>query len=298
MIAVVDPWRFQPHPEVWVLVVGLGALALYVSRVIAPKIATDGPAITARQRRCFRAALVVLWLAADWPMHDIAEQYLYSAHMVQHLLITVVVPPLLLMSIPEWLARLVVGSGTRFARVLPYVTGAIVAGVVYNALVALTHWEAVVNLSADSAPFHYFMHVLLVSSSLLAWNLIVGPLPELRLSPPGQMIFLFTMTIIPTVPAGWLTFAEKPVYSTYDTAERLWGISVISDQQTAGAIMKVVAGLYLWVIITLLWSRWSAKQRGTDQRTIVSSQPLTYEQVTAAFEHAPAPAGDAPAAAT
>ena len=56
--------------------------------------------------------MVLLWLASDWPVHDIAEEYLYSAHMIQHLLLTFVVPPLFLLATPEWLARLVVGRGT------------------------------------------------------------------------------------------------------------------------------------------------------------------------------------------
>ncbi len=57
------------------------------------------------------------------------------------------------------------------------------------------------------------------------WMPVCGPVPELRLSLPGQMIYLFLMSIVPTVPAAWLTFAEGVVYSAYDIPERLWGIS-------------------------------------------------------------------------
>ena len=68
---------------------------------------------------------MLLWVAADWPVHDIGEQYLYFVHMIQHLLLTLVVPPVMLLATPEWLARLVVGEGRvdrcvhRMARPVP-----------------------------------------------------------------------------------------------------------------------------------------------------------------------------------
>ena len=60
----------------------------------------------ARQKICFWSGLFVLWAVTDWPMHDIAEERLYWIHMVQHSVLTVVVPPLMLLAIPTWLARL------------------------------------------------------------------------------------------------------------------------------------------------------------------------------------------------
>ncbi len=277
-----EPWRFQAHPEVWGLILAIVALGGYAVRVIGPKVVPAGePVVTPRQMRAFIAAVGLLWLAADWPLHDIAEQYLYSVHMVQHMLIVFVVPPLFMMAMPEWLARLIFLDGGTASKVLRFLTRPLLVGVVFNSLQALTHWEAVVNRSTESGVFHYSMHLLLFSTALLAWSLIVSPLEELRLPLPGQMLFLFSMSIIPTVPAGWLTFADKAVYSAYDQPVRLWGITVASDQQAAGLIMKVIGGLYLWVLITILWVKWTAQHRNTDQRTIVRSTP----------ERQPAPSG-------
>ena len=63
------------------------------------------------------------------------------------------------------------------------------------------------------------------------------------------MLYLFLMSIVPTVPAGWLTFAEGVVYEAYETDDALWGISPVDDQQAAGAVMKVIGGFYLWTVI-------------------------------------------------
>ena len=121
----------------------------------------------------------------------------------------------------------------------------------------LTHWQLIVNTASDNGLFHYGVHTLVVTTALLFWIPVCGPFPELRISPPAQMIYLFVASIIPTVPGAWLTFAEGAVYSAYDIPNRLWGISVTSDQQVAGLLMKLVGGTYLWVLITVIFFRWA-----------------------------------------
>ena len=287
-LAATDAWRFQFHPEVWLLVAALVGLGVYVVRVVAPVAVPPGvAAITRRQRLYFIAGVALLWVSADWPMHDIAEEYLYSVHMVQHLLISFVVPPLLLMAVPEWLARLIVVDGSRSARVIRRLVHPLVAGVVFNAVQGLMHWGVVVELSVRSGPFHYSMHLLVFASALAMWTPVVGPLRELQLSEPQKMVYLFAMSIVPTVPAAWLTFAEGSVYPVYDHAQRLWGISVTADQQAAGAVMKVLGGFYLWTLIAIRFFRYSAAQRHADaeeRRARFAANTLTSADVEAEFE--------------
>lgn len=277
---------FQPHPEVWVLVVGLVALGAYAARVVGPKAVRDGsPVVTRRQVGWFVAGLVVLWAASDWPVHDIAEERLYSVHMVQHLLLSYVAAPLFLLATPTWLVRLLVGNST----VLRFLARPVVAGVLYNAVIVFTHWQNVVNGSVDNAVAHYGLHTLLFASSLLMWLPVCGPVPELRLSLPVQMIYLFMMSIVPTVPAAWLTFAEGAVYSAYDIPERLWGLSVTDDQQIAGLVMKLVAGMYLWGLIVVLFFRWAARNEKAQRagRTLSERQILTWDEVKDELEAKP-----------
>jgi putative membrane protein len=269
---------FQPHPEVWVLVVGLVALGAYAARVIGPKAVRDGsPIVTRRQVGWFVAGTALLWIASDWPIHDVAEERLYSVHMVQHLLLSYVVPPLFLMATPVWLARLIVGG----SGVTRFLAKPVVAGVLYNAVVLFTHWQNAVNSSVENPLLHYSLHVLLVGASLLMWLPICGPVPELRLSLPAQMVYLFLMSIVPTVPAAWLTFAEGAVYSAYDIPQRLWGLSVTEDQQIAGLIMKLIAGFYLWGLIVVLFFKWAARNQKAERagRTLTEREILTWDEV-------------------
>ena len=296
----VDFWRWQPHPEVWLLLIGVGGLYLYAIRSLGPRVVKDGPAATTAQKRWFVLGLLLLWIASDWPMHDISEEYLYSVHMVQHTLLTFVIPPVMLMATPEWLARLVIGDG-KVGRAFLKVAKPIVAAIVFNAIQLVSHWSVVVNLSVENGPFHYALHTLIVVSAFAVWMPVVSPLPEYRVSVPVQCIHLFLTSIVPTVPAAWLALADGVLYEAYDNPARLWGISATTDQQSAGLIMKLGVGIFLWGVIVLLFFRWSSQQdHGTRARRVIldedgsvagveGPEPLTYDEVNAAFQRAGTP---------
>lgn len=286
-VSSVDFWRWVPHPEVWVLVGGLAVLYSYAARVIGPKVVPAGtPAVTRTQKRWFTLGILLLWGAADWPVHDIGEQYLYFVHMIQHIVLMLVVPPVMLLATPEWLARLVLGGG-RAHRVVHRMARPVPAGIAFNALALLSHWQVIVNNASANGLFHYGVHTALVTTAILFWIPVCGPFPELRISSPAQMIYLFVASLVPTVPGAWLTFADGAVYSAYDIPARLWGISVTSDQQVAGLLMKLVGGSYLWVLITVIFFRWARKQEADDGAGAV----LTWDQVQQAFDDHPAPTG-------
>ena len=249
---VVNPWRFQAHPEVWLLVVAVLVAYIYAVRVIGPVAVKSGPVTTRKQRIVFVIAILMLWLASDWPVHDIAEEYLYSAHMFQHMVLSYFMPPLVLLAIPKWLFDSIFGYG-RARRIVSFLSKPVIAGVAFNAIVMITHIPDVVNRSVSNGLMHYSLHIALVLTALLVWMPICGPEPKLHLQSGGKMIYLFLMSVVPTVPAAWLTFAEGSVYKHYDIAVRVWGMSVTTDQQVAGAIMKTGGSVFLWSIIVFIF---------------------------------------------
>ncbi|HWC66933.1 MAG TPA: cytochrome c oxidase assembly protein [Acidimicrobiales bacterium] len=296
-----SPWEFQPHPEVWLLLGGLTAAYVYMVKVLGPRAVPPGqPPVTRTQVALFSVSMVVLWIASDWPVHDIGERDLYWVHMVQHLLLSYVLPPLFLLATPEWLLRTLIGTG-RLQRVVRWLTQPVVAAVGFNAIVILTHIPGVVNESATNAVLHYTLHVALVTMSILYWMPVCGPLPEYRLAPGPKMIYLFAASIIPTVPAGWLAFAEGSVYNVYDVPDRAFSMSVTTDQQLAGVIMKIGGSLYMWTIITVIFFRrfmagWEQQQsfrratRVPDSEIVGHAErPLTFDEVSREFEKVPPP---------
>jgi putative membrane protein len=154
----------------------------------------------------------------------------------------------------------------------------------------------VVNRSVSNGGLHYGMHLALVLTNLAMWMCICGPIKEWRISLPGQMVYLFLMSVVPTVPGAWLTFAEGAVYKAYDIPARMFDISVTQDQQAAGLIMKLIGGSYLWAIITVKFFQWASRhEKAHEAGTLVSERDvLTWDEVQAEFDRlGPAPADKA-----
>ena len=231
-------------------------------------VAEDGvgePVATRGQMWAFGLGMGIMWLVSDWPAHDLAEGYLYSVHMAQHLTLTLIVAPLLLLGTPGWLARRLLSPPgllkivRTFARPVPALFQA-------NLVLVLSHWPAVVEATLLHHYLHFVAHTVLMVSGVLMWLPVVSPLREIpRLRPPLQMLYLFLQTVVPTIPASFLTFGKKPLYPIYETFPRLWDISALNDQLFAGLIMKVGGGFYLWIVIAVIFFRWYAHEEATQK---------------------------------
>jgi putative membrane protein len=257
--------HWHAHLDVWALIAGFAAL--YAFSVRRERARRPGETVVSRARlRCFAGGLFVLWLASDWPVHDVAEGYLYSAHMVQHLLLTLVAALLLVAGVPAWMARNILGRGGGL-RLVRSLSRPVFGLIQFNIVLVLSHWPVVVEATVRYHPLHFVAHAVLLTSAVLMWMPIASPLPEIpRIKPPAQMLYLFLQTIVPTVPASFLTFNDQPLYKVYATFPRLWDISALTDQQTAGLIMKIVGGLYLWLIIAIIFFRWYESEERQDRR--------------------------------
>ena len=257
--ASIPPW--EPQPDVWLLVAVL-ACGYWIAMVrLGPEARATSRRGSTRQYVAFAAGVVGLWVAADWPIHGIAEQRLLSVHMVQHFLLTMVVPPLLLLGIPAWLFRLIVRPGTRTFACLRWSARFLPALVIFNVALVVSHIPQVVYTSIQNGLVHFSVHVLLFTSSLIVWLPVVGPLPEIpRFAPLTRCVYLFTWSILPTIPASFLTWGKTPVYTAYASLPRLWGLDPIEDQQIAGIMMKTGTGLLLWALIAVTFFRWAAEE--------------------------------------
>jgi putative membrane protein len=90
---------------------------------------------------------------------------------------------------------------------------------------------------------------------------VLNPLIELpRLSYPGRMLYLFLMSLLPTVPASFLTFGHTVLYRHYATVPRIWGISAMTDQLFAGLLMKLGGGAILWGMMSWYFFKWATAE--------------------------------------
>ncbi len=265
MVAAQFP-AWQPHPDV-LLIVGSAAAAYAIALTrLGPRFVAPGAAVVSRfQIVSFSLGLLAILVASEWPIHDLAEGYLYSVHMVQHITFTMVAAPLLLMGTPAWLARWVLSPPWLF-RTARWLCRFVPAIVVFNLVTVLVHWPAVVDLTLRSALAHFAAHVVLVVTAFIIWMPVVSPLPEIpRLAPPLRMAFLFLQSVVPTIPATFLTFGSHPLYRRYESLPKLWGLSALDDQLIAGLTMKIGAGLMLWALIAVVFFRWAAAEESRNR---------------------------------
>jgi putative membrane protein len=253
---------WHPHLDTWLLVIALAAAyAVTVARV-GPRHAAPGrPPVTKLQAVCFSLGVAAVWVASDWPVHDIAEELNYSMHMVQHLVLSMVAAPLLLLGTPAWMLRAILRPPSRLFGIVRFLSRFLPALIVFNVVLVLTHWPAIVDASLENHLVHFLVHALIFVTALIIWMPVLSPLPEIpRLSPPPRMIFLFLQSVVPTIPASFLTFGSSPLYRFYEGVPHLWGLSTVDDQRLAGLIMKIGAGLLLWMIIAVIFFRWAGEE--------------------------------------
>ena len=254
-----DVWAWQPHPDAWLLATLLLGGYVYALSAWGPRLAHGRRPATLRQRASFIAGVVLLWLAADWPIDQLSE-YLFGVHMVQHLVFSFLAAPLLILGLPTWLLRKLLAP-PAVAAVFRAATKPLGALLIFNFWAAAYHWPLLVNLSVTNEWFHLLVHVLWVVAGLIMWWPVLSPLPEFpHLPDPLRMGYLFGQSILPTVPASFLTFAEAPLYEAYARAPRVLGLDAVTDQQIAGLTMKIGGGLFLWAVIMALFFRWSHEQ--------------------------------------
>jgi putative membrane protein len=283
-----DPWAFHAHADVFFVVAMVAIAYREALRRLGPRLAPAGePVATRRQKLQFGGGLVLMFAVSYWPMHDLAEDYLFSVHMVQHTAYSLVVVPLLLLGMPgwlvSWLIRPVLPVMRRLVRPLP-------ASLLFNGVIAISHAAVSVNYTASHELPHFAAHSLLVFVSAVMWLPVLHRRPELpQMSAPVKMVYLFAQSLLPNVPAAFLAFAESPLYQWYATAPRIFdGFSAVEDQQLGGAIMKLTGTMIIWGVIVTMFFRWYRdSERGGDATT--EDELLRWEDVERELVRTPAP---------
>ena len=252
-------------PDIWLLVTLLSVGYWYALRQVGPRHVARGERVASREQVVsFSLGVLSLWVALDWPVDPLGDHYLLFVHMFQHMLLMLVAPPLLLLGTPAWLLRILLRP-RWFRAVARQLTRPFIALVFFNLIIVLTHWPSWVNLTLQSEPFHFFSHGLLFFSALCMWWPVLSPLPEMpTLSYPGRMLYLFLQSIVPTIPASFLTFGSTPLYSFYTRVPRIWGLSAVADQRIAGLEMKILGGAILFAIIAVIWFKWWGQEQKTE----------------------------------
>ncbi len=244
----------------WSTVVGLAVLwALYEWRARAHR--AEGRRPTVVQRLCLLAGLGAMFFTLNGPVHDISDYYLFTGHMVQHLVLTFVTPPLLLLGTPGWMLRPALAS-RPVAAAARFVTTPTHAFALFNLVLASWHLPPLYNAAMYWHEVHITQHLMFLVTAVIVWWPLLSPHPELpRLSYPGQMLYSFLMTLPMTIISIMIVYADHVLYPAYASAPRLWGLSPLEDQRLGGLIMWIPGGLFFYLLTSVIFVRWASSQR-------------------------------------
>jgi len=254
MERILTAWSF--YPSVLGGAFGLVGLYLAATRLHPP-----------RRFLWFLLGTVTMVVALMSPLDILSDEYLFSAHMIQHLLLDLIIPPLLLVGLPAETTR-------RFLE-KPLPKG--IEGILGRPLVAwllgigtlwIWHLPYLYDLTLRNEQVHVFEHLCFLATGVIFWWPVVGPAASRALNTFYAMVYLFTGALANTLLGIILTFAPHLIYQGYRHPDDVlgilpllrddWGLSAIADEQLGGLFMWVGGGLIFLTAMLGVLVRWYA----------------------------------------
>jgi putative membrane protein len=247
------------HPSV---LAGVFALAAVYWYVLGPyRRRRDAPALSPWRVVSFAGALLVLLVSLNGPIHDLSDTYLFWVHMGQHLLLTMVFPPLFIAGLPGWLVDLLTAR-PPVRQTAHVITHPVFAGALFAAILLVWHTSDAYDLMMRNHDVHILTHLMFMASAVLLWWPVLSPSARLpRLSPGMGMLYLFLVQLPMQLLGAIITFADAPLYTWYLQAPRTWGLSALDDQKLGGLLMWVPGNLWIWGAMSLLFFQWARQNR-------------------------------------
>jgi putative membrane protein len=220
------------------------------------------------RKMAFAEGVVVLLLALASPLDVLADEYLFTAHMAQHLLITLVAAPLLLLGTPGWLLRDAL-KATRAYSAMPILRHPLVAFFAFNLVFAVSHVPAIYELTLSNEALHASAHLIFLATAVLMWLPVLSPLKAFPPYPPlGQVLYLFLQTVPASLVGALLASTSTAYYATYLNAPRIVALTPVEDQQWGGLLMWVGSGFYFLIATAVVFFLWASREEAANRRPL------------------------------
>lgn len=266
--ANVSFWSWSADPGV---AFGVTAAAWYYYRRASGRPDEGIEPIPTIRKVSFGAGLATVVLALMSPIGILADDFSLAFHMLQHVLLTIAAPVLLLLGIPAWMyAPVQRAFGGRLWRVWRVVTLPVIAFVLFHLPYAIYHVPVVYDLSLQYMPIHIAAHSFLIAAAILSWWAVMAPSPELGKVPAAiAMIYLFVQTIPGQIVGALITYADDVLYPTYRDGGQVFGLAAINDQQLGGLIMWVGTSSIYLAAVAIVFFRWAVREDRAQRKQYV-----------------------------
>jgi putative membrane protein len=242
----------------------LGLVVLYLGHAW---LARGTPDFERKHALYFGLGLLTIWAALETPIDTIADHYLDSVHMLQHVLLGFVAPPLILLGLSSrMVARVVRVPGVRA------ITEPIPAQLVAGAVMIGWHIPVLYDATLYSEPLHVVEHLMfIVAGLLLYWPMLdaTSAHARWRMSPPAKLLYILVATLPQDGVALALIFSRVPFYEYYTHAPRLIdSLTPLIDQTVAGAVLMILGKATLAVAALAVFIKWFEEDRRADEASV------------------------------
>ncbi len=271
LLGVPWSWTWRAYPGVWLFIAAIAATYVWAIASLEPaRLAGDDRPTRRSEIAWFAAGLVLLWVAADWPVGLLSAGYLLSIRTLQYVVFAYLAPGLMLLGMPRWLLRRMIRGRWAF-RLARRLTRPLIPLAVANAVLVATHLPAVVDQVSGSQLGTFVLDLSVIGSGFVFWWPALARLPELDPMPYGARIgYLGLNVFLPTVPASFFTFSQYPIYALYELAPRVSGIPAVVDQRVAGILMKLVGGSLLFGTMSVMFFRWYRRETNPEDEAALA----------------------------
>jgi putative membrane protein len=229
---------------------------IYVWRFAQARQEEGGRGASALQALAFAGGMLAILIALVSPIDGLGEEYLFSAHMVQHVLLGDIAPLLILLA----LSRVILRPATRrlmsVERRLGPLASPATGLIAWLALMYLWHIPALYDAAVEHPLVHLLEHVSFFAAGVALWWPLIQPIPMRR-----HLTGLQPIAYIGTAKAGlaalgiFLTWSTTAIYPYYEDTPRIWGLTPVEDQNVAGVIMMVEQSVTLVLVLVALFVR-------------------------------------------
>jgi putative membrane protein len=253
-------WHADPSIVVGTLVV------CFAYTYGAARLRDTGLGPTRRQIVYFALAVASVILALASPLHDLSETYLFTAHMGQHVLLIMVMPPLLLGSLTPAMVRPLLTSNRAVLSAARWLTRPLVAYLACNLIFAASHVPNVYDLALRTHTVHVAEHLLFMATAILLWWPILSPLPEVpRIGYPAQLLYMFLQVLPGSLIGGLIANTERVIYPFYAAAPRITDLTPVQDHQLGAIVMWVGGGTFWLAAFTIIFFRWAGQDMAEER---------------------------------
>jgi putative membrane protein len=218
------------------------------------------------KRFAFFSALFIFFIVLGSPIDYYGHHFLFSFHMLQMALFYLVMPPLLIIGLPDWFYRSILRSEVILKPFL-FLTHPLLSLVLFNMLFSFYHLPFVFDTLMGNHLLHNLFHATLLLTAFIMWWPIYCPLPELnKLSEMKKIGYMFAGGFLLTPVCAMIIFATGVIYTTYEGAPQLFAVlPTLDDQQLGGVIMKVIQELTYMTTIGVVFYQWAKRERGKEK---------------------------------